>query len=195
MRLVTLVEYSMMSSNRPYPSLFLSYINTLSRLALSAAYGRSDPSSTKSTSRPSSSCKSISIPPWVKSVKGLVERSGTNRISTSLIGVSSPRAKEPKSQAFRTGCVLKYYRLLHHFCAHNRVVLEFNCKDSHFFLKTQEISENFEAPSGSQTSSYRYAEDTMPTMTLPHQGLDQSEKRPLHPSFIELSVSWQSLLA
>jgi len=32
-------------------------------------------------------------------------------------------------------------------------------------------------------------------MTLPHQGLDQSEKRPLHPSFIELSVSWQSLLA
>ena len=31
------------------------------------------PSTTKSTSRPSSSCKSISMPPWVKSVKGLPE--------------------------------------------------------------------------------------------------------------------------
>ena len=29
-------------------------------------------------------------------------------MSTSLSGVSSPRANEPNSHAFKTGCVLKY---------------------------------------------------------------------------------------
>ena len=39
----------------------------------SAAYGRNVPSKTKSTLRFSRSCKSISIPPWVKRGKGLPE--------------------------------------------------------------------------------------------------------------------------
>ena len=48
----------------------------------------------------------------VNKVNGFPERSGTKRISTSLQGFSSPRAKEPKSHAFKTGCVSKYLAII-----------------------------------------------------------------------------------
>ena len=78
-------------------------------------YRLSEPSSIKSTSRPSNALKSKYMPPIVKRVKGFSERSGTKRMSTSLSAVSSPLAKEPNSHAFKTGCVLKTWGMVKGF--------------------------------------------------------------------------------
>ena len=84
----------------------LSYIRILSRFTLSRAKDASVRSTTKSTFRPSISFRSSYIPKNLRPTG--CEWSSTTSMSTSLSSRCSPRAKEPKSQAFTTGCVLKY---------------------------------------------------------------------------------------
>ena len=58
----------------------------------------------------------------------------TTKISTSLSGVSSPRAYEPKIQAFNTGWVLKYSRMVSIISV---LIIVFFCKGKNtFFIYT-----------------------------------------------------------
>ena len=76
-------------------------------MADSTAKGSRQPSSTKSMRRPVLFSNSPIICEIVsKDIRAFLSYSTS--ISTSLSAVCSPLAKEPKSQAFRTGYVLKY---------------------------------------------------------------------------------------
>jgi len=78
----------------------------------------------------------------------------TTKISTSLSGVSSPRAYEPKIQAFNTGWVLKYSRMVSIISV---LIIVIFCKGKNtFFLYTTRRNANFWSREFLETHNYAF---------------------------------------